>query len=792
MQCTHCGESCLNHDYKKEDLIFCCNGCLQVYNMLRENNLSTYYNLNDKPGQKITLDINKWAFLDSPEIKQRLTIFSDDVFEKVVFQIPQIHCSSCIWLLERLYKLNPFIKHTEVDFISKEIEVAYIKDKIELSDIAFLLESIGYKPKLNVENNAIKQTSDHSAILKLVVAGVCFGNIMLLSFPEYFGLSESEAGFRSFFNKLSLLLSIPVVFYSAQDYIKTAFQGLKGRNIDINFPIALGIIALFIRSIYDVLVLNQAGYFDSLTGFVFFLLISKYLQTRTFKNLSFNNSLNNFFNLSVCRLNKEERDYVVLDEVQQGDELIYSNQDVISVEGELISETAIFDYSFISGESRAVAKKKGDKIYLGGRVLSDEVHLKVQQIIDDTSISKLWKKLNAQQFKTSKIYLEEEKINRFSRYFIVAILLIAIAVTIAWIFIDSSRAFEIFTSILIVACPCALAIASPIIYSTAAKILSRKGFFVGHSSDLQSFNGVDTIIFDKTGTLTNKEMFDICYEGENLNKDMASKLNAMCQRSTHPLAYAISEFLQKFECTKLEINEFEEVRGKGMKAQFEDDFVLLGSASFLDISDDSEEKLSLVYLKKNDEYFGKFMINNLERENLETLFNDLEQKYILKLLSGDRAGLKSYWSKYFHEENILFEQSPEEKLNEIEKLKESKHRVLMIGDGLNDSLAMKKSDFSIAVIEESGMFNPACNGIILGKNLSHLNSYISFSNALKNLVNLSLFISLLYNIIGLLFAVLGLLKPFVAAILMPLSSLSILIIALLGSQILSHIYLPKK
>lgn len=272
MNCYHCGEECQEEHLYYKDKNFCCNGCKTVFEILETNDLSYYYELEQAPGISPKTNKNRFAFLDDAEIAAKFLEFQDGDLSIVSFLIPSMHCSSCIWILENLKKLEPGIKSSQVDFPRKTIRLSFRNQSVSLREVVILLTRLGYEPNISLDDfEKKKEKVDRQLIYRLGVAGFAFGNIMFLSFPEYFELREFWLEqFKPVFRWLMFFFSLPVVFYAASDYFSSAYKGLRSKMLNIDIPIALGIIVLFVRSSTDILLNLGSGFFDSLSGLVFF------------------------------------------------------------------------------------------------------------------------------------------------------------------------------------------------------------------------------------------------------------------------------------------------------------------------------------------------------------------------------------------------------------------------------------------------------------------------------------------------------------------------------------------
>ena len=273
--CYHCGDECLSQEYLVEDKHFCCHGCKSVFEILSANKLCSYYNYNDHPGATRAKTDKRFDYLSDPTIISELIDYTDEKITIVNFYIPHIHCSSCLWLLEQLNKINPAVHYCRVDFLKKQLNIRFDHHKLSLKELVELLYDIGYEPMISLQDiikNQNAVTKDN-LVSKIAVAGFCFGNVMLLSFPEYLGISSFEQSFKFFFGIVNILICVPVVFYSGWGYFVSAWQNLKNKVLNIDFPLALGIAVLFLRSVLEVMTKSGAGFSDTLCGLVFFLLV---------------------------------------------------------------------------------------------------------------------------------------------------------------------------------------------------------------------------------------------------------------------------------------------------------------------------------------------------------------------------------------------------------------------------------------------------------------------------------------------------------------------------------------
>ena len=786
--CFHCGLDIV----KTEEIIFdekefCCNGCKTVYEIFSLNDMTCYYDFEKSPGAT-PLDINgKFDFLDNENIVSKLLEFQEDTTAIISLNIPHIHCSSCIWILENLQRLQKGISTSQVNFPEKKVRISYNPETVSLKTIVYLLSSIGYEPYISLENYETgKNNVDRSLTYKLGVAFFCFGNIMLLSFPEYFEVKEFWLDqYRGFFRWLIFILSLPSFFYSASGYYVSAYKSIKSGMLNIDIPIALGIVIFFIRSTFDIVMDYGSGFFDSLTGLIFFMLLGKMFQIKTYSFLSFERDFKSYFPIAITRINQDtSEESVPIYDVLKGDRLLIRNQELIPVDGILISEKAEIDYSFVTGEAIPITKKSGDKVFAGGKQIGKVVEMEVLHSVSQSYLTQLWSNDVFQKNVEQKHKTITDKI---SRYFTPILLLIAFTGFGYWVFFDLNIAFNVFTAVLIVACPCALALTAPFTFGNILRILGKQKFYLKNALVIEQLAKVDTIVFDKTGTITTNKKSNISYEGELLSDEHQIIVKNVLRASNHPLSRMLYDFLP--ESKRLKINNFEEITGKGIQAQIGEIEIQIGSAAFVGKLEEDTIQQTSVHIKIKGIYYGKYIFNNQYREGLELLFEKLSANYQIKVLSGDNEGERATLENLLPKgTELIFNQKPEQKLEFIKNLQEQGRNVMMVGDGLNDAGALAQSNVGISISENVNVFSPACDAILDAGEFQKLDYFLKLSKKAITTIKMSFVLSLLYNLVGLSFAITGNLLPLVAAIIMPLSTITIVSFV----TVMSNYYASKK
>ncbi|EAY31193.1 heavy metal translocating P-type ATPase [Microscilla marina] len=791
LQCYHCGETCADDHIHLNEKVFCCDGCKTVFEILDENGLCNYYDLEQSPG--IQLKVRNWGtrydFLDNLDIAHQLLDFAEGNTQKITWFVPAIHCSSCIWLLENLYKLQPGIQYSRVNFVRKEVMLTYDSSQISLRKLAELLATLGYAPKIQLDDLKPDSGSQKKKLsaeekklyFKIGITGFAFGNIMLLSFPEY--LDWVGTDYQNFFGYLNILLALPVFFYCSSDYLLSAFKALRAKTINLDVPISMGIIVLFGRSLYEILTHTGAGFMDSLAGLIFFLLVGKWFQSKTYQSLSFERDYKSYFPLAVQLKQRKGQgskpmSSIPVTDIKKNDHIIIRNQELIPADSILLSEDAFIDYSFVTGEAEPIHKRQGDYLYAGGRQVGASITLEVQKEVAQSYLTQLWNNdVFSKDGGTQKQF--QQKVARFSQYFTLVVLAIAFGAALYWNFTNPAKIWNTFTAVLIVACPCALALSMPFTLGNTMRIFGRNRLYLKNAEVVADLAGINHLVFDKTGTITHPNETKISFDAvqnQGLSPEQALCIASLVKHSTHPLSQRIFKHLNIQNLA--EAAQFNEIPGKGIMGIVKGTEVKVGSEQWIKGEDFVPQNVAQlqtkVFVKLGDEVLGGFVMQHEYRQGLGKLIQGMQSHYGTSLISGDNDAEAERLKSLFGQQSILkFQQKPADKLAFINDLQQEGKQVMMMGDGLNDAGALQQSHVGIAVSEDTSSFSPACDAILDARVFDKLPRFLKFSKTSLKVVKMSFVLSLLYNLIGVAFAVSGNLSPVVAAILMPLSSITV-------------------
>jgi Cu+-exporting ATPase len=474
----------------------------------------------------------------------------------------------------------------------------------------------------------------------------------------------------------------------------------------------------------------------------------------------------------------------------KGDHIRIRHGELIPADSLLFRGDALIDYSFVTGESEPERKEPGALLYAGGRQMGEAIDLEVVRETSQSYLTQLWNNDTFSKVATGRFTTFADYVGK---YFTITVLTLATLTGLFWYAYrhDPSTAVNAFTAVLIVACPCVLSLSYPVALGHGLRLLGKRKFYLRNTDVIEQMAACDTLVLDKTGTLTTTSNSSVIESFAQPLTDYERILIAsLVKQSAHPLSRKLAIHLS--DALSLPVEDFSEVAGKGIGGLVDDWPVILGAKAFVDpdycvITQDSEtwNGGGEVHVKIGRSYRGCFRFPNQYRAGIEAMLADLTKTYKLHLLSGDNDAAKSQLKRWF-DDRMVFECSPQQKLDVVRQLQAEGHRVLMVGDGLNDAGALKQADVGIAVTDDTVQFTPASDGILEAQSLPELPNFLRFSRFGMRLIRFSFCVSLLYNCVGLSYALTGQLSPVVAAILMPLSSTTMVLIATLGMRLRSR------
>lgn len=810
--CYHCGTDCSDDTIRVAEKTFCCEGCKSVYELLDAHQLCQYYRYDDRPGHTPPA-LARFEYLDNPDIAAQLLHFQNEKLAKVTLYVPAMHCSACLYLLENLARLHPGVQASRVDFLKKQVSVDYSPAALTLRQLAELLAQIGYEPliRLNDAEEQKRPAGERQMLLRLGVAGFCAGNIMLFAFPEYLGLDDLR--YRHLFGYLNFALALPALFYSGWGYFESVWNALRQRRINIDLPILLAMLTTFGRGTYEVFTGTGGGYFDSLTGLIFLLLTGKWFQQKTYDAIRFDRDYKSYFPLAVTRLSRQSsvvshqssvgelplpddstEESIPVQHLRPGDRIAIRNGELLPADARLIAGRARMDYSFVTGESAPETHQPGDVLLAGGRQVGERLELEVLRDVSHSYLTQLWNHDAFRKGDTSRLRTFADRVGQYFTYVVVTL---AVLVAGFWYFAhgDAARAVNAFSAILIVACPCALSLSYPFALGNGLRIFGKRGFYLKNAEVIETLATCDALVFDKTGTLTTADggetRFVAVPHFDPLTASGEALAGALARQSTHPISQHVARLFAPGD-PALTLTDVQEIPGEGVVGWFGDCEIRLGSARFAQAPEGLKTAPdgavtgavsgTVAHLNLGGQYRGFFVVKAAYRPGLDGLVASLRDRFSLFLVSGDTETERPWLRRWFLPDRMRFRTQPAGKLQFVENLQAENHRVVMLGDGLNDAGALRQADAGIAVTENTLQFTPASDAILEARALPDLPRFLAYCRHALRVIQVSFAVSLVYNGIGLSFAVTGHLSPIVAAILMPVSSFSMVLITTVGMR----------
>lgn len=803
--CHHCGAPCDRpaETVHAHGFDFCCHGCEAVFSLINQHGMCDYYSLKEleshdrlaKPlvSSTTTADLD---YLDTEGAKPWLRYSEIKGTATITFQVPGITCASCIYLLNHLHRFEPSVLESSADFGLKQLTIWYQVVGIKPSALAQLISNLGYPPlvqdpALGQQSAKADRTESSRLLARLGVAGFCAGNAMMLSFPAYLGLGPEEvATLGPLIRGLNLIIGAVVVAYSAGPYFTRSFQELKVGRLSVDVPIAMAVAVLFGRSAWELIADSGSGFIDSLSGLVFLLLIGLWMQTRYLEDLSFQHQIGALFPLTAQVMRAGRFMTLPISELLEEDIITLKAGDLLAADGILVKQAhAIWDHSFITGESRPKQEEVGAKLLAGSRLTSGTVSVELTSKASNSYLLSLWNR--AARVKTGSGKLTAFT-SLFINWFTYITLLVALATYAYWALVAGPMAsitWQAVTAVLMVACPCAVTLALPFATHQGVSLLAKMGLHVKHAAVVEHLAQVKHLAFDKTGTLTIPTTGDVTsikwISSSDTNPALSEFIESLvlqaAELNQHPILQAVAGSMTPPE-VRVELTSMYETVGAGLKVSANGQNVLLGKWAFCVGDETLTPKGTHLAISINGEVIGHFEIASALLPGMQQLVAELPASLPLHIITGDEAASLAYLAPIRNirpDTNFQFSQKPDDKLNKVLIWEKQGEPVMMVGDGLNDAPALQAASVGIALLAERSSFAPAADAVANRKNLVNLPLWLSMSKGTLKAVKIALRLSLVYNLIGVGMAAAGMLTPLFAAAFMPLSSLSVVALAVL-------------
>ncbi len=784
VKCTHCqlefDESIMITEEETPDVYFCCNGCQGVYHLLKDDGLDSFYEKmgNSKIAPPLAIDNDSSSF-DMESFRQRYIKTTPDGFSSVDLVMEGIHCAACIWLNEKVLAQTDGIVEASINFTNNKAKIVWDEDTIKLSEIIEKIRSIGYNayPYDRTQEDIKVSKNKRDYFMRMAIAIFASMNIMMIDVAKYAGFfSGMKDETLHLVHIAEFIFATPVLFYSGWIFFRGAYYGLKNRIVNMDFLVSSGATLTYIYSLYVLFGGKGHSYFDSVAMIITFVLVGKYLEVIGKKNaVDTMDKIRSQVPLEATIVKDGVKKVVPIDTIEVGDIVEVKTGEKATVDGILIGSTATFDESSLSGESLPVEKKAGDTIYSGTINTGQVIRYSATKNYANSTLNNIVTLLEDALASKPKI---EDTTNEVSKYFSITILFLSLLTFVGWYWYgrDFEQALIVAISVIVIACPCALALATPIASLVGISWAAQRGLLFKEAKFIETFAKADMVVLDKTGTITEGKLSVKDVKGEISTKHLPI-LYALSSSSTHPVSLAVKNYLEeKFKDIEIvELEEIEQIDGKGLKANYNGSIVLGGNSKLLE-EQNIEMELDSDYTVYNFALDGKrvisFELEDSIKEGAKELISYLKSIDVeVVMATGDHERVASRVAKEVGIEKFKSSLSPIEKADYIKSLKEQGRVVVMIGDGINDALALSKADIAIAMGSGADVALAVSDVVILNSSLKAIEDSFMISRRTFKFIKQNLAISLVYNVITIPVAMAGYVIPLVAALSMSLSSL---------------------
>jgi len=791
-QCSHCGLPVpLQRFAALSDEQFCCDGCRAVFAILHQAGLDQYYAQRDSndagpvPPQR---GQHRFHELDDPAFLESHCRPGENGILRCEFFVEGVHCSACIWLLERLSRVAPAVLESRYDLTRSVLQIAWEPSVAPLSEIARALDSLGYTPHPTHATNlaAEQRNGDRALLLRLGIAGAIAGNVMLMALALYSGkYAGMAAEYAALFRWGSLLIATPAVFWTGNVFFRGGLAALRTRTPHMDLPVSLGLLAGYLGSAANTVRGQGEIYFDSLCTLIFLLLVGRYLQrTHQRRSAKASDLLNALSPTIACLVDGEALREVPASSVAKGSLVEIRVGERVAVDGVITGGCSALDTSLLTGESFPVEVSVGDRVHAGTTNLAAPLRIRVESVGAETRLGRLMQSVEATQRERAPIV---RLADRVAGYFVLAVLGIAATTLSIWLRLDASHAIDHTVALLVVTCPCALGMATPLAVSAALRAAARRGILFKGGEFIEELARPGTIVFDKTGTLTEGRLALVAWHGDEGAKTLVRAAEAT---SGHPIARA---FQRSIEDSLLICTERQEHPG-GIRARVAARDVLVGSRAFV-ASALGSTPVWAVNRARAEAEAGRTPVlialdgqvcaiaafaDTIRADATASLAKLVELGFQLEILSGDDQRVVDSVVRQLGVPvpNAMGGASPEDKRAVIAGLRANGQRVFMVGDGVNDAAAMAAANVGIAVHGGAEACLSAADVFTTRPGLETVALAASGSKRTMRVIRIGIGLSLAYNVLGVALAVTGRLDPLWAAVLMPLSSITVVTAAL--------------
>lgn len=760
----------------------CCPGCQAVADTIIKQGLSDYYRFRTKPASKadaIPAELQQLQSYDHPEILSELAVLQGE-FQRIELSISGMSCAACAWLIEKNFQHDTAVKRLQVNSATSRCELIWDANIRPLSEILKTIHTLGYQANpfvADAEEQHFKQEMQ-DYLKRLAISGIMTMQVMMLAFGLYFGEHTGiELQYEGYLRWVSLLLTLPVMAYSALPFTRSAYRALRQRELNMDVPITLAIYYTFIASFYATVSDTGDVYFESVCMFVFLLQVGKFFEFRARKQArDATSNLLKIMPVSAELWRDGRSETVAARKLQINDVILVKAGETIPADGVIVTGQSSVDESMLTGEYQPVKKQPDDFVLAGSNNHDGILTVRVIKALTESRLGQI---IQLQQQTLHQKPALLEKTDKIARFFVQRLLVVATATFLVWYFyLDESRAFWVTLSVLVATCPCALSLATPTAITCALAWLNKQGVLIKNQQVLASLPKLTKVFFDKTGTLTQGKFSIekvVVHDLEYTESELLQLAAHLELRSEHPIAKAFLPYLANNRADDLDcpvkLQDVELVVGRGLQAKWwhNDSWkqVKIGSASFCQVSQAAQ-----VCLTVNDVLAASVTLVDAIRPEIQTLIARLHENGIkMAIITGDSSSNAELVATQLNIAELHRGCSPEEKVAQINLATQAGETVLMVGDGINDSPCFHAAHVSVALDSGTDLSKNQADVVLLHNNLTLLYRLIEGAQRARRVVRQNLIWAFGYNLVIIPLAVCGFVSPYVAVIGMSTSSL---------------------
>ena len=765
----------------------CCPGCQAVATLIRDAGLASYYDSRETPDPgavRPAEDAGEWEVFDREDMLAAFATHTGPNAEATIY-VGGMYCAACSWLIDATLKKLPGISSADINPVTHRLRVAWDTTSIGLGRILATLADLGYKPQPLAPDSTERpeRAEQRSALKRLLVASLGMMQVMMFAVALYSGEFQGiDADMERFLRLVSFLVTTPVVFYSARPFFAGAIRGLRARRPGMDVPVSIAIGSAYVASVYATYTNGPAVWYDSVTMFVFFLTVARYLEMRArHRSVDRSAALASLLPNTATRLDGESRQQVPVAQLAAGDVALIRAGESFPADGSITAGQTSADESMLTGESRPQPKMAGDAVMAGSVNIDGVVEMRVDVTGTDTTLGTIGRlSERARYARPAFVQLAD----RVASYIVVAILLIAAVVATGWYLVDPERAFVVTLSVLVVTCPCALALATPTAFAAAGSRLSDLHLLVTNGNAIEALSRATHIVFDKTGTLTRgmPEVVRTITHDTDFSKEYCLQVAAALEvASTHPIARAFTHHESTLTATSPEV-----VVGAGVEGIVDGRHWRLGNATFVPGAEAAphDDDTTRVFLGTDGHAIATFTIaDTLRRDAGDTLNLLKHMGYSVSLVSGDGQAPVARAAATLGIDDARSGCTPDDKLQRINALQQQGEVVVMVGDGINDAPVLAGADVSIAPSHAASLARSSADVLMLGDTLHPIATLMQAARRTMRIVRQNLTWAIVYNLSAVPLAAAGFVPPWLAAIGMSTSSLVVVLNALRLSRI---------